>query len=144
MTSPAPAAFMSYVHADDRAGKLTEFRDALANAIGDHTGRDFHTFQDHEDIGWGQSWREPIEESLDTVTFLIPIITPRFFASEPCRDELRRFAERERVLQRNDLVLPVYYIDHPSLNESARRETDELLQVIAQHQYADWRCALSR
>lgn len=126
---------MSYVHADDKYRDLSTFRERLGDEVGAH----FQIFQDRVNIGWGQQWRERIEESLDAVTFLIPIITPRFFGSKSCRDELSRFPERERTLRRNDLVLPVYYIDHPPLNDSAKNATDELLQVIASHQYADWR-----
>jgi len=139
MTERPPIAFMSYVHADDKYRDLSTFRERLGDEVGAQLGADFQIFQDRFNIGWGQQWRERIEESLDAVTFLIPIITPRFFGSKPCRDELSRFLERERTLRRNDLVLPVYYIDHPPLNDSAKNATDELLQVIASHQYADWR-----
>ena len=48
--------------------------------------------------------------------FLIPIITPGFFDSKPCREELELFLQRERTLSRSDLILPVYYIDYPAFN----------------------------
>src|SRR5919108_3768053 len=105
-----PAAFMSYAHSDDKYGHLTVFRERLGDEVRALLGAEFPIFQDHKDILWGQNWRERIEESLDEVTLLIPIVTPSFFASESCRDELRRFLERERKLKRTDLVLPVYYI----------------------------------
>jgi parallel beta-helix repeat protein len=73
------------------------------------------------------------------VTFLIPIITPSYFRSQPCRDELQRFLSREKELNRSDLVLPVYYIDTSLLNDPARQATDELAQAIAARQWADWR-----
>ena len=81
------------------------------------TGQEFTIFQDR-DIQWGQNWKRRIEKSLDEeVTFLIPIITPSFFKSKACRDELGRFLERERRLNRDDLILPVYYVDTPLINK---------------------------
>jgi TIR domain len=134
-----PVAFMSYVHADDKYGDLSTFRERLSDEVSAQIGTEFRIFQDRIDIGWGQQWRERIEESLDAVSFLVPIITPRFFGSEPCRAELRLFLERETKMRRNDLILPIYFIEHPPLNEPSSQATDELLRVVASHQYADWR-----
>jgi parallel beta-helix repeat protein len=120
-------------------GRLTLFRERLSAEVRVQTGEEFSIFQDRKDILWGQNWKERIEESLDEVTFLIPIITPGFFKSEPCRGELQQFLEREKKLKRNDLILPVYYVDCPLLNDETKRATDELAQVIADHQWADWR-----
>lgn len=141
MMKKRPAAFMSYVRFDDEhdTGRLTEFRKRLSEEVRVQTGEEFPIFQDRDDISWGQKWKERIEESLDEVTFLIPIITPSFFKSRDCRSELERFLERETKLTRNDLILPVYYIDYPLLNDEARRATDKLAQVIASRYYADWR-----
>ncbi|PXF61383.1 MAG: hypothetical protein C4B59_03855 [Candidatus Methanogaster sp.] len=100
---------MSYVHSDDdRLGRLTQFRKDLSAEVQRQIGEEFSIFQDREDIRWGQNWKKRIEESIDEVTFLIPIITPSFFRSPYCRDELQRFLEREKELGRNDLVLPIY------------------------------------
>lgn len=132
---------MSYVHSDDKHGHLTHFRERLSDEVHIQTGEEFSIFQDRKDILWGQNWKKRIEESIDGVTFLIPIITPSFFNSPACRDELQRFLEREEKLGRNDLVLPVYYVDCPLLNDEGKRAGDELAQAIADHQYADadWR-----
>ena len=134
-------AFMSYVHFDDdyNEGQLTKFRERLAGEVRAQTGEAFDIFQDRKDIQWGQQWRERLEESLDQVTFLIPILTPSFFKSEYCRKELERFLQREKELNRNDLLLPVYYISCPLLDEEEKRQTDTLAQILAERQYADWR-----
>ena len=75
-----PLAFMSYVRFDDQHenGRLTEFRNRLSGEIRMQTGEGFSIFQDRNDIQWGQNWKERIEDSIDEVTFLIPIITPSF------------------------------------------------------------------
>jgi parallel beta-helix repeat protein len=136
-----PIAFMSYVRFDDQHenGRLTEFRERLSAEVRIQTGDEFIIFQDRNDIKWGQSWKERIEDSLKDVTFLIPIITPGFFKSSACRDELAKFSEREKKLKRNDLILPVYYIDTPLLNVEADRARDSLAELIASRQYTDWR-----
>jgi len=130
---------MSYVHSDDKYGRLTEFRERLSYEVRVQIGEEFLIFQDRKDIQWGENWKKRIEESLDDVTFLIPIITPHFFNSDACRGELQQFIEREKELERNDLILPVYYVDCSLLNDEEKRAGDELAQVIAARQYADWR-----
>lgn len=141
MAENHPLAFMSYVRFDDQHenGRLTEFRNRLSGEIRMQTGIDFSIFQDRNDIQWGQNWKERIEDSLDEVTFLIPIITPSFFNSAACRAEFERFLSREKKLRRNDLILPVYYVGSPVLDEESKRAKDNLAQEIANHQYADWR-----
>ncbi|MFQ5851497.1 MAG: right-handed parallel beta-helix repeat-containing protein [Candidatus Binatia bacterium] len=141
MMKRKPAAFMSYVHSDDEHDnrRLTQFCERLSAEVCVQTGKEFPIFQDRKDIQWGQNWKERIEKSLDEIMFLIPIITPSFFNSQDCLDELQQFLEREKELGRNDLILPVYYVDCPLLNDEAKRATDELAQVIAARQYTDWR-----
>ena len=136
-----PVAFLSYVRLDDRHedGRLSEFCSRLAGEIRIQTGRPFQIFQDRKDIGWGQQWKRRIEDSLDAATFLIPIVTPGFFNSDPCREEFERFLERERKLGRNDLILPVYYVDSAILSDEARRQADTVAKEIAARQVADWR-----
>ena len=138
---PKPTAFMSYARSDDdRFRRLTQFREDLSAEVQRQIGEEFSIFQDREDIRWGQNGEARIKESLDEVTFLIPIITPSFFNSQPCRDELQRFLEREKELGRDDLVLPVYYVDCPLLNDKENRTGNELAQAIFDHhQYEDWR-----
>lgn len=137
-----PAGFMSYVRSDDANdnGRISELRKSLEGEIRVQSGEStFHIFQDREDITWGQQWAQRINESLDAVTFLFPILTPAFFKSSACRDELNRFLEREKQLSRNDLILPIYYVDTPLVSHAGKRNADELAKLIAGRQYADWR-----
>jgi hypothetical protein len=136
---PDPIAFMSYARSDDREGRLTRFREKLSEELRAQTGKEFAIFQDRNDILWGQSWSERIIDSIDATTFLIPILTPSFFASEPCRKELQRFIGREQELRRNDLVLPLYYILVPELEDKAKPPTDDLMRFIGARQRVDWR-----
>jgi hypothetical protein len=141
MRSNRSMAFMSYEHFADEHdnGYLTDFCNKLSGEVNLVSGEDFPIFQDRNDLKWGQTWKLRIDDFLDSSTFLIPIITPGFFKREYCRNELKRFLEREKKLNRNDLILPVYYVDTPSINKPSLRYEDQLAQIIASRQYADWR-----
>jgi hypothetical protein len=138
---PSPIAFMSYARDDDahERGRLSELRTRLTGEVAAQSGDPFPIFQDREDIAWGEQWRKRINGSIESVTFLIPILTPRFFRSNACRDELERFLQREQELGRGDLILPIYYLDSPPLNDPAKRSSDALAETIHSRQYWDWR-----
>lgn len=136
-----PAAFMSYAHFNDEHddGLVSEFRRRLAAEVRVQTGEDFVIFQDRNDIAWGQNWQHRIDEALDAATLLVVIITPSLFRSSACRAEIERFLARERELGRRDLILPVYYVSTPELDDPAGQNADELAGVLASRQFADWR-----
>ncbi len=136
-----PAAFLSYSHFDDEheGGRITELRKRLAQEVKFQTTQEFLIFQDRKDIKWGQNWESRIDGALGSVTFLIPILTPGFFQSEYCLSEVEKFLAREKELDRDDLILPIYYFETPSLDDPDKRAENALVQSILAHQYADWR-----
>ena len=139
-----PIAFMSYVDFDDQHddGRLTELGIKLGEEISMHTGEDFAIFQDRRDPLWSQLWTEWLVDSVDGVTFLIPIITPRFFTDPDCRSKLEAFFEQEKKLRRNDIIFPIYYVRCPLLSDPARLNADDLAREFATHQWGsqptDW------
>lgn len=136
-----PTGFMSYVQDDDAndGGRLNELRERLSGEVATQWGEPFPIFRDREDIAVGEPWKDRIEGALDSATFLIAVLTPRFFRSGVCRAELERFLKREQDLGRDDLILPIYYIDAPELSDPATRRKDPLAELIIQRQYWDWR-----
>jgi hypothetical protein len=110
----------------------------LGGEVRIQTGEPFEIFQDRKDITLGQQWKKRTDETIDAITFLIPIITPAFFRSQICREELERFIDREKTLGRSDLILPVYYIECPVLHDPSKLDRDPLAKVIAERQYYDW------
>jgi parallel beta-helix repeat protein len=137
----APAAFMSYVRFNDTHddGQLSQFLERLAAEVRAQTGEKFTIFQDRNDIAWGQNWQQRIDEALDTVTLLLVIITPSLFRSPACQAELQSFLDRERVLNREDLILSVYYISAREMDDPGLREANDMARVLASRQFADWR-----
>ena len=142
VVTPVPAAFMSYARFDDQhdAGWLTRFREGLSTEVQAQTGNhNFKIFQDRKDILWGQNFQQRIDDVLLTVPLLLVIITPSFFSSPACLDEVSKFLDRERALGRHDLILPVYYISAREMDDPALRASNELVKVLASRQLADLR-----
>ena len=71
--------------------------------------------------------------------FLIPIVTPSYFASPGCRRELEQFVKREDDTGFKELILPIYYIDTPQLQDQFEKASDLLAQTVADHNYEDIR-----
>ncbi|MCI0846190.1 MAG: right-handed parallel beta-helix repeat-containing protein [Chloroflexi bacterium] len=137
-----PIAFLSYVDLDDHldGGRLRLFRERLAREVSMHTRQELTILQDRKDSLWVQTWKDRVEDHADDVTFLIPILTPRFFVDPDCRSELRQFFDRERELKRDDLVLPVYYVTCPLLEDPDKWKRDDLAAGLKEHRRpVDWR-----
>lgn len=136
-----PIAFLSYVRADDEheQGRLSELCRRLAAEVRMQTGKPFEIFQDNKDIQWGHAWQDRIESGLDEATFLICIITPAYFEREWCRKEFLAFRGKERKLGRQDLILPIYYVEADQFSDEELRRSDEVARILAERQYADWR-----
>ncbi len=135
----SPAAFLSYARQDDEnsVGHLSELRSLLEREMQSITGdAKFRIFQDQEDVGWGQKWQNRIDESIDGSLILIPIISPFFFKRSACCDELERFLECESKLGRDDLILPIYFIEIPNFSS---KNQNKLIAIISGRQYQDWR-----
>ncbi len=137
-----PDAFLSYTRFDAEDGEIAAFRRRLSRTVRQVSGKQFHIFQDVDDetgIGLGERWKDKLDEMLDRARFFIPILTPSFFRSEPCRQELRTFLDLERRVGRRDLVLLIYWISCPVLEEGHLKARDELAQEIDERQRWDWR-----
>jgi hypothetical protein len=136
-------AFLSYTRTDDEyfGGKITALRGALELGIRVVTGdKNFEIFQDIEGIELGQQWQKRLAEELSgDARFLIPIITPLFFSSNFCRDELGKFIDYEKTTGRDDLILPIYFITTPFLEKTDQPNTDPLALEISKRQRRDWR-----
>lgn len=101
------------------------------------TGVEFPIFIDQTDILIGERWRQRIDRTLDSSTLLITMITPSFFKSDQCRDEVSKFRKREEALGLDDLIVPVYYVQATEMQD--RDTSDEMGSDLQGRQYADWR-----
>lgn len=141
MTSQ-PQAFLSYTRVDDEffGGAITSLRRLLELGVQVVTGeRGFEIFQDVDGIEFGQQWQKRLEQAISAARFLIPILTPCFFRSDACRDELDDFVRHERIIGRDDLILPIYFVTTPLLEKHDLLKTDSLALEISKRQRYDWR-----
>src|SRR5204862_3308118 len=112
----SPEAFLSYTRLDDEyfGGAITSLRRLLELGVQVVTGdRTFNIFQDVEGVEFGQKWKRRVTEAISKSRFIIPIVTPLFFKTDPCRDELQQFIEHEKRLGRDDLILSMYFVTAP-------------------------------
>lgn len=138
------AAFMSYATFDDSndEGVLSRIRQQLSREIEAITGQEFPIFQDKENIRWGDDWEQGIFSSLERSTFLIAFITPKFWKSRYCRDELSRFLEKESEDGISGLIFPIYYIKCDQIESPDPKHSDPLVEAVLQRQmyiWVDWR-----
>jgi formylglycine-generating enzyme required for sulfatase activity len=139
MGSKPPDAFLSYTRFDDRQGKISQFRQELEDEVRAVTGVAFAIFQDVDDIDVGERWSDKLDQMLDVARFFIPILTPSYFNSAACRDELKKFLKAEERAGRDDLILPIYWITCPVLENKELRQRDDLAIAIDQRHRWDWR-----
>lgn len=140
MQNRDPLAFLSYVRDDDAhdLGRISELRSRLEGEVRIQTGRAFPIFQDRNDIVWGERWRERIKEAIQSISFLIPIITPSYFRSHMCREEFEAFLLRERALGLPRLILPIYYVSADEIDDAAKHP-DDMAAILQQRNWSDWR-----
>ena len=141
MAAKPPDAFLSYTHFDDQhdGGAISEFCRRLASAVRAVTGAHFDIFQDVEGVGIGEQWPGKLDQMLDEARFFIPIVTPSYFTIKPYREELEKFLHAEAERARNDLVLPIYYIESELLEDDDLRAADPLVSTLHERQRQDWR-----
>jgi hypothetical protein len=132
---------LSYTRFDDQRarGKISQLRNELADAVRAVTGEPFEIFQDTDGIGLGGHWPGKLHRMLDDARFFIPILTPSYFKSLACRDELDKFLRAEKEKGRRDLILPIYYLDCEVVEQPEQRFGDPLATAIHERQRYDWR-----
>jgi hypothetical protein len=140
MMETHPAVFFSYARNDDdrEGGRLGTIRAALEAELSLLSGDDWHVFRDVEDIKVGQQWSKRLEAGLTGSTFFLAVITPTYLKRDACREELKRFLKKEQQLERDDLVIPLLYLNTPAISDSGLRNRDTLARAIAERQYHDW------
>jgi CheY-like chemotaxis protein len=137
-----PLAFLSYTRKDDDffGGYITAFRKVLETAVHVVTGEEtFRVFQDVEGIVIGENWKKKLDDVIHESSFLVPMLSPLFFSSGPCRDEVTEFLAHERSLSRDDLILPVYFLSSAKLEKDEEKDLDPIAKELAARQMFDWR-----
>lgn len=135
-------AFLSYTRKDDEffGGYITAFRKMLENAVHVVTGDEsFQVFQDVDGIVIGEKWQKKLNHVIHQSSLFVPMLSPLFFSSKPCTEEVQEFLKHERSLKRDDLILPIYFLSSPRLEKDEEKAKDPIAQELASRQMVDWR-----
>ena len=110
-----PTGFWSYSRDDDRRsrGRLSQLRALVSEELQGVLGRrgGVQLFQDVTVFEYGDLWPKKIADTLGGCSFLIPILTPDFFQSEWCCEEVRLFLTREAEIGRGSMIFPIRFLD---------------------------------
>jgi len=128
--------FWCYVREDDEAekGRISRLARAIQSEYEVLTGEAIEIFIDR-DVAWGEEWQRRIDTALEGTTFLIPVVTPRFFKSRECRRELLTFDMHAMGRNAGELLMPLLYVDVAGLEVDSG---DEAMALVARTQYEDW------
>lgn len=138
----APMAVLSYTRKDDEfyGGYITAFRKTLETAVHVVSGDEgFRLFQDIEGIVIGEQWQKRLAEVIGAANFLVPMVSPLFLNSQPCRQEIDLFLAHERELKRDDLILPVYFQSSAKFEKEEEKAKDRVAVELAKRHMFDWR-----
>jgi hypothetical protein len=139
---PAAAGFWSYVRKDNQGddGRMLALADDLRAQYRLQTAEELELFVDHESIQWGQAWEERIVDAIAGTTFFIPVVTPSYFRSNACRQELLRFIREAERLGLEQLLLTIYWVLVPDLEVADVSEAeDEAIRAVGKYQRQDFR-----
>jgi hypothetical protein len=138
MNIEGASGFWSYVRRDDDAvgRRITRLAALVQEAYALITGEDLELFVDRTTLEWGDAWRERIDVAIAGTTFFIPVLTPRYFESSECRQELLKFLGEAKRGGVEQLILPVYYVTVTELEEEPK---DELMIAVKERHWEDLR-----
>ncbi|HSD74822.1 MAG TPA: toll/interleukin-1 receptor domain-containing protein [Steroidobacteraceae bacterium] len=142
MSMAQTLAFLSYTRKDDEffGGYITAFRKMLESAVHVVSGQEtFRVFQDIEGLIIGEDWKKKLAEVIQESSFFMPMLSPLFFNSAPCIEEVKEFLAHEKNLGRDDLVLPVYFLSSAKLEKEEEKSKDPIAMELARRQMFDWR-----
>jgi F-box protein 11 len=133
---PKLIGFFSYSRDDDEGddGAVSALSDRIYRELRGQLGRtreNFRLWRDKDALAVGEHWKAKLQEAVSESVFFITMVTPSAVKSSFCRFEFESFVERERALDRDDLVFPILYITVPEL-EDERKETDPVVSIIVE------------
>ena len=133
-----PKGFWSYARGDDAHldRRLSDLRGRVAGEISMLLGREVDMFQDIYDIRVGDNWKERLRGELTAASFMIPVLTPRYFERPWCREEVTTFLQLAREAGHEPLLFPIYFVKDRRFD---REDHCDVRAAVASYQFLDWR-----
>ncbi|MDR2086641.1 MAG: TIR domain-containing protein [Dysgonamonadaceae bacterium] len=105
--------FLSYSTQDDEffnRKDITRLKQNIENYMRRLSGIDIPVFQYAENMKYGQILSDEIKRQMQESSFFIPIITPNYFMSQPCREEFEYYMESLKSTECRR-IFPIYFAD---------------------------------
>ena len=133
-----PRGFWSYARGDNEHldGVLTELRGRIAGEVSMLLGHDVGIFQDIHDLRTGDRWAETLRAGVTGASFLIPVLTPRFFNRDWCREEVLTYL---RISQENGVEPRIFPIRFVEWDDDADCEVRAALAPFQYKDLSNWR-----
>lgn len=132
-------AFFSYAHKDDTFGFLTDLRNDLCAEYNVLTGDELDLFFDRTDLTWGERWRKAIEASIDTASLFIPVLSPNYFGSPNCIQELKQYLGKVERSGAKELILPLMLVSFDNTKETVEPGLIEKMKTFQYHDIHEMR-----
>jgi hypothetical protein len=136
-----PRGFWSYARDDDAHldRQLSALRERLSGEVSMLLGADVSMFQDVHDLRTGEQWAERLRDELSSATFLAAVLTPRYFNSDWCREELLAYLRISEEKGVAPLVFPILLV--PDATPGAGGELREAMSPFQFKDMTAWRFA---
>ncbi len=133
-----PKGFWSYARGDDDHldGVLTNLRKRIAGEVSMLLGHDVDIFQDIYDLRTGDRWEDKLRAGITATTFLIPVLTPRFFNRPWCREEVLTYLRLCKDKGIEPRIFPIRFVDYDNDNDCDVRAA---LKPFQYKSFTQWR-----
>lgn len=133
-----PKGFWSYARGDDEHldSVLSKLRNRIAGEISMLLGQDIGMFQDIYDIRTGDDWKEKLRAELTDASFMVPVLTPRYFTRPWCREEVVTYLRLAEEAGRKPLLFPIYFVED---RRYERGQLCEVREAVSRFQFFDYR-----
>ena len=133
-----PKGFWSYARGDDAHldGVLTDLRGRIAGEVSMLLGHDVGIFQDIHDLRTGDRWADTLRAGVTKASFLIPVLTPRFFNRDWCREEVLTYM---RISEENGVEPRIFPIRFVEWDEDKDCEVRAALAPFQYKDLSNWR-----
>ncbi len=138
LLSERNTALFSYSHTDDEYHRniLTIMASVMNEAVHIHSGRRdvLEVVYDLRNIDVGDEWKNRIDLMIGEARIFIPILSPSYFESDECMDELRKFLAHLENDEKRRVIMPIRFVDF----DTSLLEQDTAASKLLQRQHVDW------
>ena len=122
---------------DDYLGRgLTDLRGRIEGELSMQLGHDVGIFQDIHDLHTGDRWADALRAGVTKAAFLIPVLTPRFFNRDWCREEVLTFLQIAKDKGLAPRIFPIRFVEW---DDEAECEVRAALEPFQYKDFSRWR-----